>query len=102
MLKKGVTGIEFPTTIATNGGIAEATFGLANPFGVTIRLESVIANATHKGFYLGVIDVPQLSSPIVDPGHTNITSPQLPFQFDIDPIHIIQLLSMLGAARPLC
>ena len=88
--------IEFPTNIATNGGIAQADFGLANPFGATITLESVIANATHNGFYLGIIDIPSLSNPIVADGHKNITSPFEPLEFDIDPVHIIQLLAMLG------
>lgn len=88
--------IEFPPTIATNGGIAEASFILANPFGATITLHSIIANATHKGFFLGIIDLPQLPQGLVAPGHTSVTSPLLPLEFDIDPIHIIQLVAMLG------
>jgi hypothetical protein len=88
--------IRFPPNIATNGGVAQDNFELSNPFGATIKLESIIANATHHGLYLGVIDLPQLPAPFVAPGHANVTSPNLPLQFDIDPLHIIQVVTALG------
>lgn len=88
--------IEFPADIGTNGGIASADFTISNPFGATIKLESLIANATHRGLYLGIINIASLSPTIVAPGHANTTSYYVPLNFDIEPIHIIQLLSMLG------
>ncbi|KAF8314052.1 hypothetical protein DL93DRAFT_2167525 [Clavulina sp. PMI_390] len=93
----GSANIEFPANIATNGGIAQANFVLDNPFGVTITLESLIANATHNGLYLGVINQAHLSPEFVATGYKNTTSPYYPLDFDIDPVHIIQVLAQLAA-----
>ncbi|RPD57468.1 hypothetical protein L226DRAFT_588694 [Lentinus tigrinus ALCF2SS1-7] len=67
----------FPTDIAKTGS-ASTTF--------------VNAVATFGNLSLGSIDhVDRSSSPIHADGHSNITSPTLPFKFNLDPIMIIEL-----------
>ena len=36
------------------------------------------------------------SDPVHADGHTNVTSQELPFKFDLDPATIIELLSILA------
>ncbi|RPD52194.1 hypothetical protein L227DRAFT_623401, partial [Lentinus tigrinus ALCF2SS1-6] len=82
----------FPTDIAKTG-IASTTFVLSNPFTASINLLEVNAVATFGNLSLGSIDhVDRSSSPIHADGHTNITSPTLPFKFNLDPVMIIELL----------
>ncbi|KAI0821788.1 hypothetical protein BC628DRAFT_1341231 [Trametes gibbosa] len=82
----------FPTDIVKTG-IAQTTFSLDNPFTASINLIEVTAKATFGSLSLGSIDhVDRSDSPIHADGHTKIESPQLPFEFNMDPIVIIQLL----------
>ncbi|RPD70056.1 hypothetical protein L226DRAFT_261105 [Lentinus tigrinus ALCF2SS1-7] len=82
----------FPTDIAKTG-IASTTFVLSNPFTASINLLEVNAVATFGNLSLGSIDhVDRSSSPIHADGHSNITSPTLPFKFNLDPVMIIELL----------
>ncbi|KAI5474806.1 pre-rrna processing protein [Pseudohyphozyma bogoriensis] len=66
--------LSFPIDIASNGGIANAKFDLANPFTASINLLGVVANATYENFFLGQINQPTLSPEITAGGHKNITS----------------------------
>ncbi|KAI0643298.1 hypothetical protein C8Q79DRAFT_1012595 [Trametes meyenii] len=82
----------FPTDIVKTG-IARTTFSLANPFTASINLVEVTAGAAFGSLNLGKIDhVDRSSAPIHADGHSTITSPQLPFEFNTDPVTIIQLL----------
>jgi hypothetical protein len=73
-------------------GIAQATFTLANPFTASINLLTVDANATFQNLTLGSINADESSNPIHADGHSNITSPTLPFEFNLDPLTIVGLL----------
>ncbi|KAJ3868577.1 hypothetical protein EV359DRAFT_77557 [Lentinula novae-zelandiae] len=83
--------LTFPTDIVSTG-IAEATFSLANPFTASINLLTVDASATYQNITLGTISVGETSNPIHADGHRNITSPSLPFNFNLDPVSIVELL----------
>ena len=86
--------LTFPIDIVKTG-IASTSFSLSNPFTASINLLQVGAIATFHGLRLGTIDhVDVSSSPIHAGGHSNITSPSLPLKFNLDPITIIQLLSI--------
>ncbi|RDX40651.1 hypothetical protein OH76DRAFT_1365915 [Lentinus brumalis] len=86
----------FPTDIAQTG-LASSTFVLSNPFTASINLLEVNAVVTFGNLSLGSIDhVDRTSSPIHADGHNNITSPTLPFKFNLDPVTIIELL-FIGA-----
>ncbi|KAH7915074.1 hypothetical protein BJ138DRAFT_1122997 [Hygrophoropsis aurantiaca] len=90
----GSASLEFPTDIVQTG-IASTTFTLDNPFTASINLLEVTATATFQNLTLGAIDhVDRTSDPIQANGHTNITSPSLPFKFNLDPLTIIQLISI--------
>lgn len=83
----------FPTDIVQTG-IAEATFTLDNPFTAGLNVIEITSNATYQDLFLGEIDhVDVSSSPIHADGHSNVTSSQLPFNFNLDPTTIITLLS---------
>lgn len=85
--------LTFPTDIVQTG-IAEATFTLANPFTAGLNIVEASANATFRDLSLGDIDHVDLSaSPIHADGHSNVTSQDLPFQFNLDPTTIITLLT---------
>ncbi|KZV76329.1 hypothetical protein PENSPDRAFT_747787 [Peniophora sp. CONT] len=88
----------FPVDIVQTG-IAEATFDLSNPFTAAINLLKVSTGATYQNLTLGAIEnVDESSNPIHADGHSNITSPQLPFHFNLDPVTIIELL-LSGASN---
>lgn len=72
---------------------------LDNPFGASITLYTIFANATHRGIPLGIIDVSAGNSPIHAPGHSNTTSPLLPLKFNTNPLYIIGLLKLTAAER---
>ncbi|KAH9934026.1 uncharacterized protein BXZ73DRAFT_100865 [Epithele typhae] len=83
----------FPTDIVQTG-IAQTTFTLANPFTAALNLLDVTATATLGNLTLGKIDhVDRSSDPIHADGHANITSPTLPFAFNLEPAAIISLLA---------
>ena len=86
----------FPTDIAKTG-IAQTSFTLSNPFTASINLLKVNAAATFGNLSLGTIDhVDRSSDPIHADGHSTISSPTLPFKFNLDPVTIIELL-FIGA-----
>ncbi|KAG1742190.1 hypothetical protein EDB19DRAFT_1702736 [Suillus lakei] len=89
----GSASLEFPTDIIQTG-VASTTFTLANPFTASINLLEVTAIATYHNLTLGAINhVDMSSNPIHANGHSNITSPVLPFNFNLDPLTIIQLIT---------
>lgn len=85
-----------PTNIAQTG-IAYASFTVDNPFTASISILEVTSTVKYEQLTIGKIDHADLtSSPVHANGHSNITSPQLPFKFNLDPVTIVQLL-MSGA-----
>lgn len=86
------TSLEFPTNIVQTG-VASVTFVLSNPFTASINLLTVSTTATFQNLTLGSInDVDVSGNPIHADGHANITSPSLPFDFNLQPATIISLL----------
>lgn len=86
--------LEFPVNIVQSG-IATTTFTLLNPFTASINLLKVSAKATFNNLTVGSIDnVDRSSDPISAPGHTNVTSPSLPLEFNLDPYTIIEMISV--------
>ncbi|KAI0305626.1 hypothetical protein B0F90DRAFT_1815219 [Multifurca ochricompacta] len=84
--------LEMPANI-TRTGIASASFTLDNPFTASINLLELASTVTYQQLTLGKINHVDLSSsPVHANGHSIITSPQLPFEFNMDPLTIIQLL----------
>ncbi|KAG1761975.1 hypothetical protein EDD22DRAFT_893760 [Suillus occidentalis] len=89
----GSASLEFPTDIVPTG-VASTTFTLANPFTASINLLEVTAIATYHNLTIGAINhVDMSSNPIHANGHSNITSPVLPFNFNLDPLTIIGLIT---------
>lgn len=85
--------LEFPTNIVQTG-VASTSFTLANPFTASINLLKVAATVTFQNLTIGTINNVDLSSnPIRAPGHSNVTSPALPFDFNLDPLTIIELIA---------
>ena len=81
-----------PTNIAQTG-IAYASFSIDNPFTASINILEVTSTVKYDLLTIGEIDHADLtSSPVHANGHSNITSPQLPFKFNLDPLTIVQLL----------
>ena len=81
-----------PTNIAQSG-IAFASFIIDNPFTASINILEVTSTVKYEQLTIGKIDHADLtSSPLHANGHSNITSPQLPFNFNLDPVTIVQLL----------
>jgi len=84
--------LELPIDIAQTG-IASASFTLDNPFTASINLLEVTSTVTYQQLTIGTIDhVDLTSSPVHANGHSSITSPQLSFRFNLDPLTLIQLL----------
>ncbi|KAG1785555.1 uncharacterized protein HD556DRAFT_110398 [Suillus plorans] len=89
----GSASLEFPTDIVQTG-VASTTFTLANPFSASINLLEVTAIATYHNLTLGAINhVDMSSNPIHANGHSNITSTVLPFNFNLNPLTIIGLIT---------
>jgi len=83
----------FPLDIVKTG-IASSSFTLVNPFTASINLLKVGATATFQGIVLGKINNVDVSStPIHAGGHSAVTSPMLPMEFNLQPLSIIQLLT---------
>ncbi|KAJ7188457.1 hypothetical protein C8R46DRAFT_1054741 [Mycena filopes] len=87
--------IEFPTDIVQTG-ISQAAFTLANPFTASINLLKVGAIATFHNLTLGTIDSDLSSNPIHADGHSTVTSSFLPMKYNLDPLTIVQFLSILA------
>lgn len=66
---------------------------LDNPFTTSINLLEISAAATYENLTLGRINVDRSTDPIHADGHTNITSPALPFSMNMDPRSIIEFLT---------
>ncbi|KAG6813669.1 hypothetical protein H0H92_008517 [Tricholoma furcatifolium] len=86
--------LSFPTNVVQTG-LASTSFTLADPFTASINLLTVDATATYQGILLGKIDNVDLSSnPFHVAGHSSATSPTLQMEFNIEPLSIIELLSV--------
>ncbi|KZP24092.1 hypothetical protein FIBSPDRAFT_951401, partial [Athelia psychrophila] len=91
--------LEFTVNI-TQTGIVNATFMLDNPFDTSINILILSATATYQNLTLGSINNVDLSShPIVAEAHQNITSPVVPFAFNLNPMGIIALILDTAAAN---
>ncbi|KZP24075.1 hypothetical protein FIBSPDRAFT_951384 [Athelia psychrophila] len=91
--------LEFTVNI-TQTGIANATFMLDNPFDTSINILMLSATATYQNLTPGSINnVDLLSHPIVAEAHQNITSPVVPFAFNLNPMVIIELKLDTAAAN---
>jgi hypothetical protein len=85
--------LELPTNIVQTG-MASASFTLDNPFTASINLLEITATITHEHLTIGkIVHVDLSSSPVHANGHSSVTSPQLPFKFNLNPLTIIHLLS---------
>jgi hypothetical protein len=84
--------LELPTDIVQTG-IAQASFTLSNPFTASINLLKVSSNATFHDINLGSINADVSSNPIHADGHSQVTSPTLPFNFNLNPVDIIHFLT---------
>ncbi|KAF9245017.1 hypothetical protein BU15DRAFT_85819 [Melanogaster broomeanus] len=90
----GSASLEFPIDIVQTG-VASTSFTLSNPFTASINLLEMSATATFQNLTVGTINnVDRSSDPIHADGHSNITSPVLPINFNLDPLTIIQLISI--------
>jgi hypothetical protein len=88
------TAISFPIDIVQTG-IATTSFTLANPFTASINLLRVGASATYHDILVGTIDnVDTSSNPIHADGHSSVTSPNLPLKYNLNPLSIVQLLTV--------
>ena len=91
--------LTFPTDIVSTG-VASTSFVLANPFTASINLLKLAATATFHNLTLGKIPSTDASGhPIHADGHSQITSPTLPLDFNLDPATIIQLLLLTSQAN---
>ncbi|KAJ7668375.1 hypothetical protein DFH06DRAFT_1181491 [Mycena polygramma] len=87
--------IKFPTDIVQTG-LSQAAFTLANPFTASINLLKVGATAVFHNLTLGTIDADLSSNPIHADGHSSVTSSFLPMKYNLDPLVIVQFLTILG------
>ncbi|KAG8213768.1 hypothetical protein J3R82DRAFT_10478 [Butyriboletus roseoflavus] len=86
--------LKFPTNIVQTE-VASTSFTLANFFTASINLLEVTATATFQNLTVGTINNVDLSSNSIHMGgHSNITSPALPFNFNLDPLMIIELITI--------
>ncbi|KAL1718757.1 hypothetical protein EV715DRAFT_290908 [Schizophyllum commune] len=84
--------LKFPVDIVDTG-IASATVDIANPFTASINLLTVDADVKYRDLSLGSVDHQDFSSnPIHADGHSNVTSQDMQFDFNLNPATIIQLL----------
>ncbi len=81
--------LTFPTDIVQTG-VAQSTFTLANPFTASVNIQQVTASVTYQEIPLGAIDHQSLT--FHADGHSNATSQSLPFNFNLQPEIIIELL----------
>ncbi|KAH9485291.1 hypothetical protein JR316_0002199 [Psilocybe cubensis] len=84
--------LTFPIDVVSTG-VASTSFSLSNPFTASVNILRLGATATFHGLTLGTIPTTDTSPhPISAPGHGDVSSPVLPFNFNLDPSSIIQLL----------
>jgi len=84
----------FPLDIIKTS-VASVSFTLVNPFTASINLLEVDAVATFHGILLGKINNVDIhSSPVHADGHSTMISPVFPLQFNLDPLAIINLLTI--------
>ena len=87
----------FPKDIVETG-IASTSFTLSNPFTASINLVRMSASASFQNIDLGSIpDTDVSSNPIHADGHSDVTSPGLSFDFNLDPVAIIGFLRASAA-----
>ncbi|KAF9047294.1 hypothetical protein BJ165DRAFT_1464966 [Panaeolus papilionaceus] len=87
----------FPPNIVSTG-VAQTSFILSNPFTASINLLRLGATASFHGVTLGTIPSTDASAhPIRAEGHSDVTSPGLPLNFNLEPTAIIQLLLATSA-----
>lgn len=94
-----ITGaaLTIPKDIAQTS-YASATFTLRNPFTASINLLQVKADASYQGIFLGEINENLRKNIITAPGHTTISSYELPFKFNLDPKNLIRFIEAAAAA----
>ena len=86
--------LTFPLDIVKTS-VASTSFTLVNPFTASINLLEVDAVATFHGTLLGKINNVDIhSAPVHADGHSTVMSPVFPFQFNLDPLAIINLLAI--------
>ncbi|KAF8894927.1 hypothetical protein CPB84DRAFT_1848428 [Gymnopilus junonius] len=91
--------LTFPTNIVSTG-VASTSFVLANPFTASINLLKLGATAKFHNLTLGSIpSIDDSAHPIHADGHSQVTSPSLPLNFNLDPVTIIQLLLLTSQAN---
>lgn len=91
--------LKFPLNIVQTS-IASTSFILGNPFTASINLLRLGAVATFHGLTLGTVpNIDASAHPIHAEGHTTVTSPELPLQFNTDAKAIIQLLLFTSQAN---
>lgn len=89
--------LTFPINIVDTGD-ATASFTLSNPFTASINLLRVGATAMFHDITLGSVPNIDISAhPVRAEGHSEVTSPGLPFKFNLDPVAIISLLQQASA-----
>jgi hypothetical protein len=89
--------LTFPTDIVSTG-VASASFTLVNPFTASINMLRVSSTAHYHNLTLGTIDNVDISGdPIHAGGHSTVTSPTLPLKFNLDPLNIVEIITI--AAR---
>lgn len=91
--------LTFPTDIASTG-VASASFTLVNPFTASINMLQVSSTAQYHNLTLGAIDNVDISgNPIHVGGHNTVTSPTLPLKFNLDPLIIVEVITIAAQAK---
>lgn len=91
--------LTFPTNIVSIG-VASTSFTLSNPFTASINLLKLAATAKFHNLTLGTIpNTDDSANPIHADGHSQVSSPPLPLDFNLDPATIIQLLLLTSQAN---
>ncbi|KAK2467793.1 hypothetical protein APHAL10511_000088 [Amanita phalloides] len=85
--------LTFPIDIVSTG-LASAAFTLVNPFTASINMLDIVSTVTYHGLTLGVINDDISLNPILANGHSSSTSPVLPMKFNLDPLTIIELITI--------
>ena len=81
-------------------GVASASFTLVNPFTASINMLEVSSTAQYHNFTLGTIDNVDISeNPIRVEGHSTVTSPALPLKFNLDPLTIVEVITIAAQAK---
>ncbi len=91
--------LTFPIDIVSTG-VASASFTLVNPFTASINMLEVSSTAQYHNFTLGTIDNVDISeNPIRVEGHSTVTSPALPLKFNLDPLTIVEVITIAAQEK---